>query len=147
MSYTTDELPCPEALTHERTAYMTDENAPPDGDNPPPDEPTIKPPKLRRISMEAELSALSLCMRSVEILALQADTFALGEEEAERDALGCIAVLMSLVGSRMELLRSAVMGELNPALVWAPHNNLVAELPPGSDLILTEWGPEHRRTH
>jgi hypothetical protein len=105
-----------------------------------------EPRRPLRISLESELSNLSYCVRAVEVLTGQLEARAYGDEESERDAPSCIRAMAGLVGARMELIRSVIHGEQNPALLWEPYNSVTDHMviPPGEDIILTEWTAKRR---
>jgi hypothetical protein len=86
----------------------------------------VKPAK--DVSLAGELIVLQ---HAVEAAALLLDADGTGEPDvpAVRGALGTLAIL----ASRIELLRRAVVGAVDPAVLHAPHNAVIGPPRSGDD--------------
>jgi hypothetical protein len=80
------------------------------------------------VSLAGELVVLQ---HAVEAAALLLDADGTGEPDipAVRGALGTLAIL----ASRIELLRRAVVGAVDPAVLHAPHNAVIGPPRSGDD--------------
>ena len=103
------------------------------------DEPEEAGPKV--VSLGRELSALNFTLRGAQLLT---DTGLYGylDAEGQGDVFHCVSSTLSFLGARMGLLQGVLRREVNPVLLWAPHNAVAAhESRDDGDLLLTEWKP------
>lgn len=111
----------------ERTAYMTEESG------------VSIPPQV--VSLDLELALLSGATRGAQTLADLLAQKALDTRD-ERDAPTGIFSILALVRNRIELLRRCIRNEMDPALLWAPHNAVEDPAVSGEfpeDIILFSW--------
>lgn len=80
------------------------------------------------VSLAGELVVLQHAVEAVGLL-LDADGTGEPDVPAVRGALGALAV----VASRIELLRRAVVGAVDPAVLHAPHNAVIGPARAGDD--------------
>jgi hypothetical protein len=97
------------------------------------------PPQV--VSLDLELALLSGATCGAQTLADLLAQNALDTRE-ERDAPTGIFSILALVRNRIELLRRCIRNEMDPALLWAPHNAVEDPAVSGEfpeDIILFSW--------
>lgn len=122
---------------------MSDESKPPEENEPKESEPEENEPEengLKVISLNRELSAVALAVRGAQILT-EIDAYSgFPDEFMELDSPCCVASMLALVGTRLDLVGQVIRREVNPALLWGPHNAVGAhEFRDDGDVLLTEW--------
>ncbi|HEX8820470.1 MAG TPA: hypothetical protein VF794_11130 [Archangium sp.] len=102
-----------------------------------PEEPEETGPKV--VSLNRELSVITMSVRCAQITA-DMDAYGFMDEDMEADSLHGVSSVLALVGARLDLLQAVVRREVNPALLWAPHNAVGEhEARVAEDVLLTEW--------
>ena len=93
------------------------------------------------VSVRGELFAIGSAVRGAQVLAEHAE----GVSETEvRRLTPMIAGILALVGCRLRDLERTIHGDLDPALLFAPHNlgGAPSPNPDESDVLLEEWAPD-----
>jgi hypothetical protein len=81
------------------------------------------------ISVAGEFGTIRRALQAVEALL---EPIAMGEELSSDAGLGVLAIV-SLAGARVELLRRAVVGAVDPAVLRTQHNEVIGARRPGDD--------------
>lgn len=102
-----------------------------------PDDDFDSGPKV--VSLNSELSTVRMAVRGAQLLA-DAEAYGFMDEEGEMDSPLCISALLAIVGARIELVQGVIRQEVNPGLLWGPHNAVTeGEFRPVGDVYLLEW--------
>jgi hypothetical protein len=122
---------------------MSDESKPPENNEPEEHRPEENEPEEHRpkvLSLNRELSAVALAVRGAQIMTDLDVAGGYLDEEAEEDSPQCVASMLAIVTARLDLVGRVIRREVNPALLWGPHNAVGEhESRVEGDVLLTEW--------
>jgi hypothetical protein len=106
-------------------------------ENAAPEEPEEAGQKV--VSLGRELAILGLAVRTAQIAA-DVEAYGFMDEDMEATALHGVSSVLALVGARMDLVQAVIRREVNPAVLWSPHNAVGAhEIRVDEDVLLPEW--------
>lgn len=99
------------------------------------------PRRRRALALTYETSDVEDALACAQMVAEAMATGHLATEEDGRRAPRAIAAVLRLVTGRIRLLRKAMLGDLDPAVLWHPGNDALPERTEGRGPCLTERTP------
>lgn len=93
----------------------------------------------KRVSLAFELADIEAALRAVREIALALGTHGFTNLRSEKAAPRSIEASLVLIGDRLRLLRRAISGSADPALLHNTSNTAPPGSSPEPDIVLTAW--------
>lgn len=98
-------------------------------------------PYRKTVALTYEMADLENAIVCAQMIAEAAATEQFATEADERRAPRAIAAVLTLVVERIRLLQIAMLGSIDPALLWNPRNDAPPEGTEGRGPCLSGWPP------